>query len=304
MATIRKDKESPFKIWQAVGSLAGGIFKGISANKAAKKAEAAMEGPDGTKAQRDRAREAMYNLDISNPFEGMQNQFAGMENKMEDLTVNQKEAQFAAQQFAQSQSNIMSGLRGSAGGSGIAALAQSLAQQGQIAAQKSAAGIGQQEAANQAKMAQEASNLQSKERQGAADVANKIAAGEQQAQQLEMNKTQMIYQDAAAEHQAAQQKADQANAAKSQAIGDAISGGIGIIGDLVGSDRKLKKNIKLIGKSPSGLNIYAFEYINKIFGKGIYQGVMSDEIPNNAIVNNGEYDMVDYSKLDVEFKQI
>ena len=31
---------------------------------------------------------------------------------------------------------------------------------------------------------------------------------------------------------------------------------------------------------------------------------MSDEIPTNAVVNNGDYDMVDYSKLDVEFKQI
>ena len=304
MATTRKDKESPFKIWQAVGNLAGGIFTGIAAGKAAKKAEAAMEGPDGTKAQLKRAREAMYNLDISNPFEGVQNQFAGMENKMEDLTVNQKEAEFASQQFAQSQSNIMSGLRGAAGGSGIAALAQSLAQQGQIAAQKSAAGIGQQEAANQAKKAAAAADIQTRERQGAADVANKIAAGEQAAQQMDLNKTQQIFQNAAQEQQTAQAAADQANAQKNQAIGDAISGGIGIIGDLVGSDRKLKKNIKLIGRSPSGLNIYAFEYINKIFGKGIYQGVMSDEIPNDAIVNNGEYDMVDYSKLDVEFKQI
>ena len=73
----------------------------------------------------------------------------------------------------------------------------------------------------------------------------------------------------------------------------------------IGSDRKLKENIKLIGKSPSGLKIYAFEYIDKIFGKGIYQGVMSDEIPSHAIIkNNKDYDMVDYSKIDVDFKQI
>ena len=75
--------------------------------------------------------------------------------------------------------------------------------------------------------------------------------------------------------------------------------------DLSISDRKLKKNIKLIGKSPSGLKIYAFEYIDKILGKGIYQGVMSDEIPSHAIIkNNKDYDMVDYSKIDVDFKQI
>ena len=58
-------------------------------------------------------------------------------------------------------------------------------------------------------------------------------------------------------------------------------------------------------KSNSNLNIYAFEYIDKIFGKGVFQGVMSDEVPTNA-VSKGEdgYDRVDYSKLDVEFKNI
>jgi len=70
------------------------------------------------------------------------------------------------------------------------------------------------------------------------------------------------------------------------------------------SDRRLKKNIKLIGYSSSGLKIYAFEYINKLFGNGMFQGVMSDEIPQYAVSKNNGYDMVDYSKLDVEFKQI
>ena len=74
---------------------------------------------------------------------------------------------------------------------------------------------------------------------------------------------------------------------------------------MLASDRKLKKNIKLIGKSPSGLNIYLFEYIDKAFGCGIFQGVMSDEIPKDAVVKHANgYDTVDYSKLDVEFKNI
>ena len=48
-----------------------------------------------------------------------------------------------------------------------------------------------------------------------------------------------------------------------------------------------------------------FEYINKVLGDGIFQGVMSAETPKEAVVKskNG-YDRVDYSKLDVEFKQI
>ena len=71
-----------------------------------------------------------------------------------------------------------------------------------------------------------------------------------------------------------------------------------------GSDRRLKKNIKKIRKSVSGLNIYSFEYIDESYGKGTYQGVMSDEIPAEAVINVNGYDRVDYSKIDVEFKQI
>ena len=71
------------------------------------------------------------------------------------------------------------------------------------------------------------------------------------------------------------------------------------------SDRRQKNNIKLIGKSKSGLNIYSFQYINKKFGEGVYQGVMSDEIPKDAVVKHKDgFDRVDYSKLDVEFKLI
>ena len=72
------------------------------------------------------------------------------------------------------------------------------------------------------------------------------------------------------------------------------------------SDRRLKSNIKLIGKSPSNINIYSFEYIDKDkFGYGTYQGVMSDEI-NKEVVIVGEdgYDRVNYSLIDVEFKKI
>jgi hypothetical protein len=94
-----------------------------------------------------------------------------------------------------------------------------------------------------------------------------------------------------------------------QSIGGVVSAFAGGVGEGLfknSSDRRMKKNIKLIGKSKSGLNIYAFEYINKMFGKGVWQGVMSDEIPSNAVIKNfaGEFDGVDYSKIDVEFKQL
>ena len=68
------------------------------------------------------------------------------------------------------------------------------------------------------------------------------------------------------------------------------------------SDRRLKKDIKFLKLSPSGLKIYSFKYIN---GNKIYQGVMSDEIPQSAVRKHIDgFDLVDYSQLDVEFKQI
>jgi len=71
------------------------------------------------------------------------------------------------------------------------------------------------------------------------------------------------------------------------------------------SDRRLKEDIKLIGISPNGLNIYTFKYIDESFGKGTWQGVMSDEIPEIAVIKDDDgYDSVDYSKLDVEFKKV
>ena len=315
MSYIQKNTDSPLKIFGAIGGLVGGVYKSIQAGKAAKKADRAAEKAAEEKA---RMRDMLSNVDTSNPFEGMQNQFAGLqnpysglENTMEDLTVNQQEADFQAQQFAQSQANIMDGLRGAAGSSGIAALAQSLAKQGSLAAQKSSASIGKQEAANQAAAAKEAGRLQSQEAKGDFDVAQQIAKGqadvdvniargEQQSQQLEMRKNQILFQDASSTAANAEQAAANAQAAKSQAIGDTIGSGFDLLGAF--SDKRLKKNIKLIGKSPSGINIYMFEYIDRFFGEHTYQGVMSDEIPSNAIINNGGYDSVDYSKIDVEFK--
>jgi len=84
------------------------------------------------------------------------------------------------------------------------------------------------------------------------------------------------------------------------------NGPMGINWSGVGSDRKLKKNITKIGESPSGLNIYSFEYIDKTqFGEGVFQGAMSDEVPQNAVIKGSDgFDRVDYSLLDIEFKKI
>lgn len=145
----------------------GGLF---GRRKARRKARAAEARELERRKEMERLKDAYSNISTTNPFLNMQNQFVGArnvyadaENVMEDLTVNQQQAQFESQQFAQSQANILSSLRESAGGSGIASLAQSLAQQGRLRAQQASASIGKQEAANQRLAAQEASRLQVRE---------------------------------------------------------------------------------------------------------------------------------------------
>ena len=72
------------------------------------------------------------------------------------------------------------------------------------------------------------------------------------------------------------------------------------------SDSRLKKNIRRVGKSPSGIPIYEFEYKNKVrFGGGTYRGVLAEHAPKKAVViaENG-YKKVDYSKIDVAFEKV
>ena len=89
-----------------------------------------------------------------------------MENVFEDLTVNTQAAEFERDQQMSTQANIMQSMRGAAGASGIAALAQSLANQGAIDAQKSQANIATQEQANKLQERQESSRIQGLEREG------------------------------------------------------------------------------------------------------------------------------------------
>ena len=155
----------------AVVGVGAGVAKAISggkAKKAAKKAEAKA------KAEMEKQKEAFKNMDTSNPY-------ANQNNVMEDLTVNQGEAEFMKQQQQESQANIMQQMKGAAGGSGIAALAQTMANQGSMDAQKSAISIGKQEASNQMAERQEQSKLNMQE-----------AVGDARTQDLERNKQSQL----------------------------------------------------------------------------------------------------------------
>tara|TARA_R110002012_G_scaffold123202_1_gene273532 strand:- start:11607 stop:12269 length:663 start_codon:yes stop_codon:yes gene_type:complete len=157
-----------FLIAAAAVGVASGVGKIIMANQGRKERIAEQA---AAKQELEQNKAAYENLDTSNAY-------ANLENKFEDITVNQQQAQFEAQQNQQNQANIMQNMQGAAGGSGIASLAQAMANQGQMASQKASASIGMQEAQNQKLIAGEASKNQ-----------QLTAAGEQASQQMTMDKT-------------------------------------------------------------------------------------------------------------------
>jgi len=148
-----------------------------------------------------------------------ENPFSNMENVYEDLTVNQQQAQFQAQQGSQQRANIMQNLRGAAGSSGIAGLAQALANQGQLQTQQISASIGQQESRNQMAAARGASAVQTAQRQG--DQWVQQAQMDRQATLLGMQMGQTTGANLASQ----QAQANQMNAqmAQNQAWADGIS---------------------------------------------------------------------------------
>ena len=166
-------------------------------------------------ARRDEAQGA-YDQSMQQYFsQDTSNLYSNLENTMEDLTVNTQAADFAAQQQAQGLSNIMGSMNQSAGGSGIAALAQSLANQQAQSAQQASVSIGQQEQRNQMATAQEAGRLQSMERMGAG-----------QSRALKAQLLGEEFQIDANELASSEEAIQAARAARTEALGQ-FAGGVG-----------------------------------------------------------------------------
>tara|TARA_B100000424_G_scaffold81965_1_gene61406 strand:- start:7270 stop:7917 length:648 start_codon:yes stop_codon:yes gene_type:complete len=135
-----------------IGPLTQAIGSGSRNKQARLQAEQAQ-------ARLDQQREMLNMLDTSNPY-------TNLENSLEDVTVNLKEAEMQRDMLAQSQANTLDQLRQGAGTSGIAALATALAQRGDLQAQKIGAQVGKQEAAINLAAAKQAQANQTAERQG------------------------------------------------------------------------------------------------------------------------------------------
>ena len=223
---MAENSNSPLKFLPpAVGAVVStglSIFSAVKANQEKKRAERQAR---KSRKETNRLKNIYANLDTSNPY-------LNMENTMEDLTINQQQADFERQTFQQSQANIMGELRGAAGGSGIAALAQSLSQQGQIAAQRSSASIGQQEAANQRAERQMAGSIQTMERKG------ELLSREQ-----ELNKQSTLLGMSQQETAAYQQQAAQAEQAKMSAISGGIQGAASMVAGFGDSELSLPEGV-------------------------------------------------------------
>ena len=84
-------------------------------------------------------------------------------------------------------------------------------------------------------------------------------------------------------------------------IGSSIKAGLSRAFSSIFSDVRLKHDIRFVGRSPSGLRIYRFKYNNS---NEVYEGVIAQEVPWASEMTDTGYYMVDYSKLDVEFRRI
>lgn len=224
----------------AIAAVVGGVVAGVGGLA---KIGMSLAGRGDRIAEQDAARKEMKkykeqyeNLDTSNIYANVQNQFTNMENTYEDMTINQQQAQFEAQQGAQQRANIMQSMRGAAGGSGIAALAQAMANEGQLATQRASASIGMQEARIQQLRAGEASRLQTLEREGEQYAEGLRLSGAETARGLEYSKTGtllgMSQQRAAAANQARRMAAAQ----QMSAVGDLASAGLSLATASMGDD--------------------------------------------------------------------
>jgi hypothetical protein len=143
----------------AIGAVVSGTGAIIKSNQAKEAGNKARIKAEAAQRELDEQKDRFKGLDTSNPY-------LNMENVFEDLTIDTRAAEFQREQQMMTQANTMQQLRGAAGGSGIAALAQTLVSQGSIDAQKTQANIAQQEQANRMQERAESARIQGLEREG------------------------------------------------------------------------------------------------------------------------------------------
>ena len=192
------------KLKEKMGGGGAGGFAQI-AQGLAKTAGSLIGGGARRREQRAANKELKQRKQAYEDFE-MKNVYEGTTNPYEDLKVNTQEAEFMAQQSQQGLANTLGSLSATAGGSGIAALAQTMAGQQAMNIQRAGASIGMQESRNEAMRAQGEERRQVRIAQGAADV-----------QQFELGRTETLFDMAAT-------RKKEADAARAKATQDLVGG--------------------------------------------------------------------------------
>lgn len=154
-------KRSPMKLAPlAIAAIAAapGIIKGVGSlfgmSARAEEQEKANEAYQNAKRNFENIQYTNPYENLQNPYENLQNPYTGLqnpytENIYEDLGVNMRSADYLRDQQRQSQANIIQQMRGAAGGSGVAGLAQAMANLSDKQAREASARISDQEAANE-----------------------------------------------------------------------------------------------------------------------------------------------------------
>ena len=303
------------------------IFGSISAGKRAKRAQKEKTRLTGELDELEKNRQA-----IINPYEGVtdlssmvSDLSAIASNPFDSLSVSTAGAEMQAEQTDLALANTLDTLRSTGASAGGAT---ALARMALESKKGISASIEMQEANNNQLRAQGEQNLQSIKLSEAKRVQGALMGEAGRIQQADVSGKEFVYSEKE------RRETEQLNRKQAQITGQAqaaaqarsdsagmMAAGITAVGDIGGSlasslaknptptpppsDRRLKNSIKIIGVSESGLRIYSFKYNNITHGEGTYQGVMSDEIPKEAVVKHSDgFDRVNYSLLDVEFKQI
>lgn len=305
----------------SVISAGASIFGAVSAGKRAKRAQKEKTRLTGELDTLERNRQS-----IINPYEGVTDLSAMVSdlssiasNPFDSLSVSTAGAEMQAEQTDLALANTLDTLRSTGASAGGAT---ALARMALESKKGISASIEMQEANNNQLRAQGEQNLQATKLSEAKRVQGALMGEAGRIQQADVSGKEFVYSEKE------RRQTEQLNRKQAQITGQAqaaaqarsdqsaaISSGLTAAGDITGaliaksatppSDRRLKNSIKIIGVSESGLKIYSFKYNNTVHGKGTYQGVMSDEIPQEAVIKHSDgFDRVDYSLLDVDFKQI
>jgi len=211
-----------------VASAVPGIIKGIGSLFGGGKRRREEKKARG---QYNQQMSAFQNFKFDNAFEDLTNPYENVENELEDMRIATQASEFAAQEQQASLATTLDAVRGAAGGSGAAAIAQALAQQQSKNQQQIAARIEEQEIANERLSAQNAQQLSLATAGAEMNIQSAQAQGAMAVQDREFDKTGTLLGMAQQRYATAQQ-------ARAQATAD-LGGALGTVGLGVGAAKGL-----------------------------------------------------------------